>query len=425
MKDLATVTEADAKESALWMRIRRLHGAFAVHAGLFGDANPLAGIGQRLGEIEAWWARLVASAGQARSPLADQIDVLVKEVEHEVLETDARIEMAAFRLVFDESKMTFEQAYVYAQLLAVDITGHASRRDRVEFLVARMLSKASADGPVAISWEEAAATLEGLSSHRATEESGRSAVKFFHEAMSRLEQCTDVDEVFDSGLLLDLQGYKRALGADLLDPRILYSSTLLNNSITRRLRFLVGLEGLPPAALAVRYQKLDQKLREIFRDTRVFHSPVAARYGALQEQATKRLTLAPRARQLDPIPSVPTARRILRLLGALVILAGGGAGARDAWLRRDTLEPLSRSEVERLSPHLATASIARRPDEPAVLVGTVRVEWNLLSLDERRRASRELRDALEERGVRAALIMDAEQRDLVVQIDEFGAMVVE
>lgn len=415
--DRVVPLESAEREADLCARMYRVRAAFLVHKGLAEKENPLELIAQRLDLVEAWWNELVGTVDDRRSKLADQIAVLVEEIEHDALEADAGVPMSSFRLSFDETKLSYESAFAYTQFLALHL---GERRDRIEFMVTRMLSRPGAGGPVIVPPEEAKPLLEALTPRRATPDSRRTAIAFLHEAMGRLIRCSAIDEIFDSGLMIDLQGYKRTLGDDFLDPEILYALAALNVTLTERLQFLVAQEGLPPGELRVRFAKLDAKLRSIFKDTRIFDSPTSKRYGAMTGKLGATLPPQPSAARRSPSTAPTRYRAALRLIAAVIVIAGGVSAGREAWLRRDTMQPLRPSEAKAISTALVSADVSG-----GVLIGRVGPDWQLLSLDERRKAARELRDAIKARGLRAALVFDPIGTRQIIHVEGSSVVSVE
>src|SRR5205823_5713519 len=119
--------------------------------------------------------------------------------------------------------------------------------------------------------------LESISRRRATTAARLSAERWLHDVMNRVQSASAVDEVFSTGLLLDLKVFKRSLGEDLADPSILHAVVMLNLEILARLDFLAESEGLPPGEVGFWFWKIDLQLQRVLRRQTESDRPESAR----------------------------------------------------------------------------------------------------------------------------------------------------
>jgi hypothetical protein len=129
-----------------------------------------------------------------------------------------------------------EELLGYTTTIAA-VAQSGERIDRVDFLAARLLSREHDGGQRDVLDEaEVSTLLARVVPETAIEPERRDkALGFFEQCADRLEGMESVDQLFDSGLYVDVKGFKAALAADRLDPAVLYASVLLSVAITNHL----------------------------------------------------------------------------------------------------------------------------------------------------------------------------------------------
>lgn len=419
LHESSSAAENSSPLTDLRHRAMRLSSTCELFRALIPDKNPLSETPKRLAEIEALWER-ASLTDLSAVKVVEEIRTRIEVLERETLDAESRWPMASFRFAFDERKLAAAWALDFAELLAVDLAGSQERRERIEFLITRLISFAGDDGNTnLLRPEEAKPIIERVSKHRASDESRAKAIAFFHEANTRLEGYLAVEEIFDGGLLLDLQGYRRAVGRDILDPEIMFASAAINVAIGRKLYYLARLEGLPAGELNLRLQKLDSKLRAIFREARILDQQAPQRFARVIDEKPVANAEAVRHPARTRSGRWLFAAFQLSVIAAAVVVLGSFW-----WSHRETTRNLSPAETAKISEYLASASVAGGEDasHPRLLVGSMRADWMLLSRHERRREAKKLLDELVRRRMQGAMIFDPDGHQLLLQTE--GARVV-
>jgi len=327
--------------------------------------------------------------------------------EETALDVDAAISMNAFRSWYDRTPRPQEVLLRYASLLGGARRLKDVQRDRLEFVVTRLISKKVDDERLAMSPRaEAAPILDYVIRRRpAIKDHERSdAVMFFRDASLQLTNLHSLDDVFKGGFYLDVRGYKVALRDQLLDPDVLYAAVALNAAIHNRIEEMRELEARSKNSLHGMLGKDDEEVRKVFMKRASLRTDE-------RFEETRRYLEKYRQNVEKGTTRTKMSRRTMNRL----LLSGGigatGLGALKLILREiNTVRALSATELERLSPILESGGFSEGESE-SVFMGQVASEaWLALSAEERSSAAEELRDALRRRTVRAAWITRGENQ---------------
>ena len=377
----------------------------------------------------------------AAGPRDESLDAL----EATYLAIDEAIPSSIFRERLTQVQLDAAVLCPVAALLA----RHAqltARLDRVELLATRVLTREIADGQLeALPEEDFLRVLDQIAPAVTLAANRRDpSVSFFIEAAQRLEGFTSAHDVFNSGLYMDVQGYKRGLRSHRLDPGILYASVLLSVAITNHLMRLVARTGAERGVVLARIASTDMKVDEIFSRreqldlARKREAPQAAPVAA-PVQVTRKEKEAAKAKAKATAEAEAEARAKARAEGGLqppelaamnsqrgrryalvagVILAIVGAGmiVRGPVSNVNTLVAMDGSATARISPLLASAELAKGAGKPTLWGRVHEPAWLSLSLAERKSAAAAMVKSLAHKSIDNAFIFRG--KSLVVQVDQ-------
>ncbi|MFZ9888993.1 MAG: hypothetical protein ACO3JL_15970 [Myxococcota bacterium] len=185
--------------------------------------------------------------------------------------------------------------------------------DRLELIVTRLISGQGEDGyRYPLGDDVAMPVLEAVAAGRmTTPERRQAAVSFFGEAAEKLDKLNNLDAIFETGLYLDVKGYKRVLGKDRCDPVVLYAAVLLNTAISNFLHR----PGIQSERIDKLVQKENKKIDEVYEAKDL--DPVSQRF----EEVRRRMP-APR-RQVTLVQRIRENRKTVA--GLIVLLMGSSA----------------------------------------------------------------------------------------------------
>jgi hypothetical protein len=338
---------------------------------------------------------IVRSPGDSQATIARNENIL--------FDIDAAMPMSWFRERFarigdnrvDEemSAASLSNAAAFLGRRARDI----SRIDRIEFIVSRLLTRELPDGQLeALPPGEFFELLDQLAiSAHADADTREKAVKFCLSVAQRLQEATSIESLLAGGAYLELQGYKKSLREQRLDPAILSACVLVSVAITNRLVRLAAVEGLGQRALLARVASTEISAESIL--------------SAVEEtEAVPVPQTSPKpARQRDD-PRVRLAAACVASVVAWILSAPGGPSA--------IQEEIPQERCGTISLVLQSATISDG-SPPRLLVGRVHpTKWAALKPDERRRAAEALVRGAREEQAATALFYSGER--LVALIED-------
>lgn len=352
-----------------------------------------------------------------KPPEADELAGL----ELALLEIDEAIPAPTFRERFRGNLLPPDALCRYAALLARNAAS-TTRFDRIELIVTRLLTRELADGQLEVLPEtDFLSVLEQITPRVVLSAERRDkSITFFLNAAQRLEAFTSIHDVFNSGIYLDVQGYKRALRDERLDPGILYVSVLLSVAITNHLMRFASRAGIERSVVLSRVASTELKVDEIFSASEDLDVARKRPKRAPPKSAAKSTERAERAWEPpaggSPARASSMGSRAALAFGLLFTLAGGALAWRGPVPRENTLDALPAAKMASISSHLKVAEVSEGRARP-LLVGRVDdSSWMLLSLDQRRAVAEEIRQGIAHHGIATAVVYRG--KTLVVHVDQ-------
>jgi hypothetical protein len=319
----------------------------------------------------------------------------------------AQLPTSSFRLI-SLSVLTREKVARYLGLLARNAHGSLERLDRVEILVTRLCAREDAGGTVVCRPRAEVDSLLRLVSGPVRGDPARAAA-FFAAASQRLAMLATLDDVFSSGLYMDVRGYKVALKDERLDPDILHAAAAFNLAFRARIEELQHAAGIPETVLAARFLAAEEQIELLF----------GTRASTLDEvPELSRPTTKPIPKRLRG----PGLRTVLRAAGLAIAFAGAAllfARSRGG----SKLVPVRAEELARLSPLLESGFLSAGEDR--FLLGKIpAAKWMLMSRSERKMAASTLRNKLRRQHIEAAVVF-RDDDVLAIQIERERVLAVE
>jgi len=325
----------------------------------------------------------------------EQLAARVDRVERALLSFDATVPMLLFRRRVDLELFPPSVVADYVMLLAAHFGEDKDRRDRIDLLVTQICSEVDRGERRKLRpRSEVEALLRRIScGHRCPPDRREVSVAFFEKARWKIAAFKDPEEVFSSGLFSDVYGLKVALGADFLDPEILYATIEANITLRNQL---------------AKKTEEDQTAREI-------EESEEAKQALLTSHDTRSLVETSRFEKLraeevrdDPLSHRAWAqirrRWVLRgvgavvaALGAYVVMSGGPPSL--------PTSSLDSSQLAAISDSLASAKLVGSGPSRSMLAELHDYGWLRLDEKERRALAEKIAKHLQEQqGLQSALL---------------------
>jgi len=333
-----------------------------------------------------------------------ELERALSELEALLLAADASISQEAFKARWNREHTDLRQLLRYARLLACRRFGIGYRRDRFEALALELLTFKLPSGRLQLMQRRRASQvlrqlLRGLYRPATNTDDNKQSVHYLRDALDKLDAITDSKQFFDSGLYLDVYGYKISRHDRILSPEFLYLSVAfevdIHNLLLSWSQASASESGRPfslaPVQLQLRAQK--EAAQAVFHD---FHKPLAG--SAAPPKSAPSEAPQPRAQ-----PQPRAASKLQRYLAAgLFVLAALGA---NAYMTKLPHPPrmLSQSVLQTMSPLIISGQLS--PDGKRLSGSLSRVEWLRLTPPERSRVAYELASALKQRGIEHAELL--------------------
>jgi len=340
----------------------------------------------------------------------------VAAAEQRVLEIEARVAAGSYGKM-PVRHLQPKQIARFAGLLARHANDSPARIDRVELLAARLCAGERREGERGLQSRAEVLALLRLAGCAAGDEDSRTrALAFFEAAAQRLATLATVDDVFDSGLYLDMRGYKISLKEQRLDPDVLYAAATFAVALGRCIEELPRSSKITEASLAVRFEEAERQIELLFgKDAG----------SASGEEHGKASTAEDDLPRTDPLPFLRRTgarRTVLRAVGIALAVAGAAVFAVRA-RGNGNLRPLASAELAKLSPLLESGSLSQGKDS-FLLARIPSSRWFLMSRSERRAAASNLRNQLLRRRIVAAVVF-RDDDVLAIQIERGRVFAVE
>jgi hypothetical protein len=348
-------------------------------------------------------------------PSAPPLESVTAAAEQSILEIDARVATGAYGKM-PVSHLQPEQIARFAGLLARHANQSPSRIDRVELLVARLCLGERQEERGQHPPAEVVSLLRRSGCVPGDPDSRTRALAFFDAAAQRLVTLATVDDIFDSGLYLDMRGYKISLKEERLDPDVLYAAASFTLRMDKCIGALPRSAKITESSLAARFEEAERHIELLFgKDLGSFPG----------EERSRPFTAEDDLPRTDRVPFLRRAgvrRNLLRAVGLALAVAGAAlfvVRARGS----ANLKPLPPAQLAKLSPLLESGSMSQGKDT-FLLARIPSSRWFLMSRSERRAAASDLRNQLLRRKIGAAVVF-RDDDVLAIQIEQGRVLAVE
>ena len=180
-----------------------------------------------------------ATVADASREQLDELERMLGPVEDKLLALDELVPAATFEARIDGGKHGKKAMARYGRLLASRRIQGRERRNRLEWIANRLLSKTDDTGRrTALPPARARQVLDHLIGGLAPKVDGSElteALAFVRETMRRLEGFTSHDEFFDSECYFDVHGHKVTMRDLMVVPEYLYMAVVLNVRLHNRI----------------------------------------------------------------------------------------------------------------------------------------------------------------------------------------------
>jgi hypothetical protein len=330
-----------------------------------------------------------------------ELETALSELEALLLAADASISQEAFKARWNREHTDLRQLLRYARLLACRRFGIGYRRDRFEALALELLTLKLPSGRLQLMQRRRASQvlrqlLRGLYRPATNTDENKQSIQHLRDALDKLDAITDSQQFFDSGLYLDVYGYKISKHDRVLSPEFLYLSVAfevdIHNLLLSWSQTSASESGKPfslaPVQLQLRAQK--EAAQAVFHD---FHKPLAG------------VAVPPKIDAPEAKPKPAAAGKLARYIaaGAFALAALGTNLYFNDGLRVPHLpDMLSQSVLQTMSPLIISGQIS--PDGKRLSGSLSRPEWLELTPVERTQAAQQLARELKRRGIEHALL---------------------
>jgi hypothetical protein len=377
--------------------VRTLEGAVQVVSVVVPDADVLA-LNQTFRRVGGAVSALKLEAPDLNQRL-DQLEEELINAERSLAEVDLCVPMDTFRPRVIEANVPPVFLVRYARLMGNRDLGVGIRRDRFEFVINRVLLHGQSKPPFRVTSKD---KMLRLLFEIAPEpfflapEKLQQTVGSIEDAERRILALTSHDELFDSGVYMDLRGYKLTLRNELLNHDVLYAVARANVALANKIAEFTSqhpeLETRIRSRLAEQTDEVnavfaapswEAEVREIKKQAQLHREDNTARkklHGTEREDTQSRVRAitggekkgekrpdakagarskeaTPRAVVLDTDSDAPPPRGRRWVIVAGVVLLAAGAGA-FFLLKKPTFQRLSPADVARISAHLESAEAA-------------------------------------------------------------------
>ncbi len=315
-----------ARASSAWNRFLECVAGLDLIAAMLPESDGLAAARASRDAAIAAAARL-SSMPPGDLGRVDAIGALEQALETataSVLALEASIPADRFREGLDTLALPEVTAWYAAGLLARTAADSWARAERTELLMAIALSVRGATGRLALRpFDEVRPALEPiLPAPSSSPERRAEDARSLEESAQRIAALAGPEGLFDAGLYGDLYAFKRSLRNDLLSAEVLYAAVRCDVEVRNLLERIT--DGAARTASFRRIQQEEQRIQQLFRDTRADSGSETARF----DPRPLRNKLSATDAEAAP-GTVPRARRstgaIVYYGFAALVLLGGGA----------------------------------------------------------------------------------------------------
>ena len=402
----------------LFERINQVQSVLAILRACLPEAKNLGELEQQTIDAAQRTAALNALTPDTSSyqTQATEIDRELSHVEDVLLEVERRVPLSFLRQKTDERDFGDMALAHYLRFQIQFLKIAPTSWSRIDLLISRLAAAREVSGVFRVRTADQVAEL--LSSCVPPSETAphvrKAAIRFFANAAKRLDEFQHVDELFSSGVYVDILGYKLSLRYDYFDPAILFASAELNLAIEE---WVEGTHGTSMRSLDPQFAQAREKVRKIFgrNEGNVSASAKPGRRGfSSQSDGPKRSnrpaiksskSSAGAARDENPIAW----RKLVALAGIVIALLWAAPSAL-SWFRADQrgLDSVAQSEVSEISSMLLEAGWIGE-GRSRIFIGKVDGNrWVLLNAEQRRAEGERIRERLGHRDVYAAFVYNVD-----------------
>jgi hypothetical protein len=370
-----------------------------------------------------------------RAPSKEQLDLAERQisvVEDRMLALDEMVTAEVFAPRIEARKQSKKAVARYARLLASRRMPAGQRRDRFEWIATSLLTARSPSGElVVMPPERARAVLQhmiGGLSRKVREQELDEALSYLNEAIVRLDQLTSADELFESGLYLDVHGYKVSMREQLLSAEFVYLSVVLNARLHNRVEHWVAAherlhdaqqltsEGSPRAQIMRRLRAQEEEVDSSFGVKR--RSAQAVRADIVRDSHKPQRTAdSKRAVKVSAAPGGKRTWIIFALAAVIALAAGGYVLVRTGLVGKPEIVALDRDGLGRYSPHLVRGMLVGAGDARKLRGWVQPKRWEQLDPRQKREAADTLAKRLASDDVPHAQVMLLAREGAVIEIE--------
>lgn len=346
---------------------------------------------------------------------ADEIARALSAVEDQLLATERRLPLSFLRHKTDEQDFGDVALAHYLRFQIQFLKMAPKSWSRIDLLVSRLAAAREQSGVFRVRTAEEVAEL--LSSCVPTSTIAphvrKAAVLFFRNASKRLDEFATVDELFTSGVYVDVLGYKLSLRHDYFDPRVLHASAEFNLALEE---WVENTHGVSMRSLDAQFAQAREEVRKIFGRSAGSQADPEARSRRVST-ATPSAAGSARARRAQGKSATTTTSgegsvswRKLVAIGALLAALIWAAPAALSWYRAQQRGLVS-------APQSVTADISSMLSSGAwsgsgqkrIFIGYLdSSRWLLLNDKQRRAEASAIRERLVNRQVYTAFIYNGD-----------------
>lgn len=356
-----------------------------------------------------------AATALSRARLTPEISALLTQAESDLLEMDSALTPAAVRKLLSDA-IPGQGLLFYARLLVSRLS--PDRFERVVDIMARLCTGPS--GAV-LPFDNVKDLLIALGARSdVTLETLAAACAFFEGAVQRLATFNNLDSLFNSGFIVDVEGYRISLRGQLLEPEILYASTSLDVAFRQRAQALAKTAGITRSQLEHRLAAARLEVDQVFKISR----RQATDNQRFERRRKPRVAARVANVSAGPLKDAHRSKGPLSLVQKMAlatILVSLPVAVKNiiAW-QDDGLKTLSVNELRALSPMLVEGGMSEAPQGPRVFIGQAdSARWMTLSRSDRMAEAGRLRDALKAKGVANLLVSVDDRVAIRVQDGQF------
>lgn len=407
-REAASYQSRDA--STLFERINQIQSVLAILRACLPEAKNLEALEDKtIGAAQQTASLNVLSPGTpGYEQHAEEIDRDLSAVEEELLAAERRVPLSFLRHKTDEQDFGDVALAHYLRFQIQFLKMAPTSWSRIDLLVSRLAAAREQSGVFRVRTAEEVAELLSscVPASTTAPHIRKAAVLFFRNASKRLDEFANVDELFTSGVYVDVLGYKLSLRHDYFDPRILYASAEFNLAVEE---WVENEHGVSMRSLDAQFAQAREEVRKIFG--RGEGGPAAPPEARTQRVSTATPNAKPRRAQVGSagkgtsIESSISWRKLVAI-GALLVALIWAAPAALSWYRTQ-----QRGLVD--VPQAVTADISSMLKSGAwsgsgqkrIFVGYLdSSRWLLLNDKQRRAEANAIRERLANRQVFTAFV---------------------